>query len=199
MNQPKREKAKRTKLKIIDAAREIMNNKGVLKTSVNDIVRQAGVAKGTFYLYFEAKEDIINAIIEANIVHFKTLFRSLKDMPVSPEAVEGMIDQLIRALKEHTDILKSMHHVRFLSELNVGLIKNSLADEFADYIKPWLDRGVSQKMIVISDTRFFALYIFSSFHEMIDMTVFKPDLCRIDQLGRNMNEIMHRLLFHKEK
>ena len=199
MNQPKSEKAKRTRMRIIDAARELMNKKGVLKTSVNDIVRQAGVAKGTFYLYFEAKEDIINAIIEANIVQFKKLFLTLKDMPVSPQAVEVMIDQLMYALKEHEDILKSMHHVRFLSEPNVGLIKNSLADEFADYIKAWLDHGVAQRMIDIPDTRFFALYISSSFHEMIDMSVFKPDICSINQLGRNMKEIMRRLLFYKDK
>ena len=32
--------------------------------SVDDIVRAAGVAKGTFYLYFETKDDVVNAVAE---------------------------------------------------------------------------------------------------------------------------------------
>ena len=37
---------------------------GVAGTSVDDIVRAAGVAKGTFYLYFETRDDIVTAVAE---------------------------------------------------------------------------------------------------------------------------------------
>ena len=36
--------------------------KGVSATSVDDIVSAAGVAKGTFYLYFATKDDVVNAV-----------------------------------------------------------------------------------------------------------------------------------------
>jgi len=39
-------------------------DKGVAATSVDDIVEAAGVAKGTFYLYFRTKEDAVNAVAE---------------------------------------------------------------------------------------------------------------------------------------
>ncbi len=38
--------------------------KGVAASSVDDIVEAAGVAKGTFYLYFQTKDDAINAVAE---------------------------------------------------------------------------------------------------------------------------------------
>ena len=37
---------------------------GVDDTSVNDIVTEAGIAKGTFYLYFSSRDDLINAVFE---------------------------------------------------------------------------------------------------------------------------------------
>lgn len=37
--------------------------KGIEKTSIDDIVKNAGVAKGTFYLYFTDKYDILNKLI----------------------------------------------------------------------------------------------------------------------------------------
>ena len=47
---------------LIEAAATVFAEKGVAATSVDDIVRAAGVAKGTFYLYFTTKDDAVNAV-----------------------------------------------------------------------------------------------------------------------------------------
>ncbi|MHB8894451.1 MAG: TetR/AcrR family transcriptional regulator [Candidatus Geothermincolia bacterium] len=49
---------------LIAAARKLLEEKGVGDTSVSDIVREVGVAQGTFYWYFESKEDVLNAVLE---------------------------------------------------------------------------------------------------------------------------------------
>jgi AcrR family transcriptional regulator len=50
---------------LIDAAVAVFSAKGVAAASVDDIVRAAGVAKGTFYLYFPTKDDAVNAVASA--------------------------------------------------------------------------------------------------------------------------------------
>lgn len=52
---------------LIDAAANVFGNKGFESTAVSDIVREAGVAQGTFYLYFETKNDIVNALVDRMI------------------------------------------------------------------------------------------------------------------------------------
>lgn len=47
---------------ILDAAVGVFLKKGVGEATVDDITREAGVAKGTFYLYFESKEHLIAAL-----------------------------------------------------------------------------------------------------------------------------------------
>ena len=49
---------------LLDAASDLFMRKGVAASSVDDIVAAAGVAKGTFYLYFRTKDDAINAVAE---------------------------------------------------------------------------------------------------------------------------------------
>ncbi len=49
---------------LIDASIAVFSAKGVSATSVDDIVQAAGVAKGTFYLYFATKDDAVNAVAE---------------------------------------------------------------------------------------------------------------------------------------
>ncbi|OGK08057.1 MAG: hypothetical protein A2Y63_03870 [Candidatus Riflebacteria bacterium RBG_13_59_9] len=43
---------------ILDAATEVIRDKGIMNATVDDIAQRAGVAKGTVYLYFKSKEDV---------------------------------------------------------------------------------------------------------------------------------------------
>ena len=45
---------------LLNTAFDLFTTKGINKTSISDIVDNAGVAKGTFYLYFSDKYDIRN-------------------------------------------------------------------------------------------------------------------------------------------
>ena len=49
---------------LLEAAVSVFSEKGIASASVDDIVRAAGVAKGTFYLYFATKDDAIDAVAE---------------------------------------------------------------------------------------------------------------------------------------
>ena len=57
---PDRRAARRRAL--VEAAVSVFSQKGVAAASVDDIVRAAAVAKGTFYLYFTTKDDAVSAV-----------------------------------------------------------------------------------------------------------------------------------------
>lgn len=48
---------------LLDSAFELFAKIGVNSTTIDEIVRNAGVAKGTFYLYFKDKYDILDMIV----------------------------------------------------------------------------------------------------------------------------------------
>jgi len=49
---------------IVSAAAEVFAQRGVARTTVSDIVKAAGVAQGTFYLYFDSKDDAVFAVVD---------------------------------------------------------------------------------------------------------------------------------------
>lgn len=57
-DEPKTAKA-RKKRRILEAATELFISQGYRKTSVDEVARQAAVAKGTVYLYFKTKSDLL--------------------------------------------------------------------------------------------------------------------------------------------
>lgn len=51
------------KMKIIDTAFSLFREHSVNATAIDDIVKAAGIARGTFYLYFKDKSDLLEQII----------------------------------------------------------------------------------------------------------------------------------------
>jgi len=49
---------------LVSAAASVFAQRGVANTAVSDIVKAAGVAQGTFYLYFDAKDDAVLAVVQ---------------------------------------------------------------------------------------------------------------------------------------
>jgi AcrR family transcriptional regulator len=50
--------------RILDAAQSLFLRYGVKRTALDDVVRAAGIAKGTLYLYFDSKDALFAAIAE---------------------------------------------------------------------------------------------------------------------------------------
>lgn len=57
------ENKKKKKDALFNTAYDLFTTKGINSTAISDIVEKAGVAKGTFYLYFKDKYDIKNKLV----------------------------------------------------------------------------------------------------------------------------------------
>jgi AcrR family transcriptional regulator len=66
---------------LVDAAFGVFMDKGVAASSVDDIVAAAGVAKGTFYLYFQTKDDAVNAVAERIVDGVAGIFEATAAKP----------------------------------------------------------------------------------------------------------------------
>ena len=53
---------------LVEAAAAVFARNGVAATTVDDVVREAGVAKGTFYLYFTTKDEVVTAVADRLVV-----------------------------------------------------------------------------------------------------------------------------------
>ena len=51
-----------TKRKLLETAKKIVGEKGLVNTSIEEITKACGVSNGTFYTYFKRKEDVIFAL-----------------------------------------------------------------------------------------------------------------------------------------
>ena len=112
---------------LLNTAFDFFTTKGFSKTSISDIVAKAGVAKGTFYLYFKDKYDIRNRLI----MHKSSqLFRqAAQDLELAPDVSSlSFEDKLIRIADSIIGQLSGNQALlRFISKnLSWGLFKTAL-------------------------------------------------------------------------
>jgi AcrR family transcriptional regulator len=55
---------------ILDAAETLFTTKGYEKTTVNDILERVEIGKGTFYHYFQSKEEVMDAVIDRTVTSY---------------------------------------------------------------------------------------------------------------------------------
>lgn len=91
--------------KILSAAYELFSKKGIQKTAIDEVVKRAEIAKGTFYLYFKSKYDLLDMVII--------------------EKSEQLIKILINKLKEknNTELLTPVEQLLFFTDLVLGAIE----------------------------------------------------------------------------
>ena len=119
-------------------------------TAISDIVEKAGVAKGTFYLYFKDKTDIRNRLISSKAtLLFQNAWIKLNQTPLTQldEQFIFLTDEILHALESDKSLLF------FLSKhLSWGIFRSSMTEEKTpDGISA---REIYKQMIARSGCRF---------------------------------------------
>jgi AcrR family transcriptional regulator len=92
----RRARGDRTRAALVDAATELFAAKGVEATSVDEITTAAAVAKGTFYVHFQRKQDVL-------LEQSARFVGGIADDPAlaEPAAAAAMLRTLARLIASH--------------------------------------------------------------------------------------------------
>lgn len=115
---------KQKKDALLSTAFELFTSKGIQKTSIADIVQKAGVAKGTFYLYFTDKYDVRNHLISHKASQlFFAANQALLESTITDfeDKIIFLVDHIINQLNDNKSLLT------FISKnLSWGIFKSAL-------------------------------------------------------------------------
>nr|WP_296157081.1 TetR/AcrR family transcriptional regulator [uncultured Blautia sp.] len=124
LNKKKKEDA------LYNTAFELFTTKGPNKTTISDIVERAGVAKGTFYLYFKDKYDIRNKLASHKTKDlFYAAYQAVIENHITgfPAQLHFMIDHILENLKNDSQLL-----IFVSKNLSWGVFQAALEDQMPD-------------------------------------------------------------------
>jgi AcrR family transcriptional regulator len=126
---------------ILAAARSTFAERGYHATSVSDIVARSEVARGTFYLYFEGKRAVFDALLDRFLAAIKERVHVVRIGPGCPSPYTQLRDNVARVL----DLLVEQREIAvILLEHAVGLDASADAklEAFEDEMTEMLRRAL---------------------------------------------------------
>jgi AcrR family transcriptional regulator len=92
---------------ILDAARTVFSRDGYAASSVEDVAAEAGIAKGTVYLYFKSKEELYLAALLRDMKAFAADGRAqMEHEPSLREKIEAFLRIRLEYCRAHEDFLR---------------------------------------------------------------------------------------------
>src|SRR5512132_3834692 len=88
--------SERTRNAIREGANGLFLERGIDQTTVDAICEAAGVSKGTFYLYFKRKEDLLLEYGLTRLRRIREMLPRLIGKKTLREAVDVMLDEVVR-------------------------------------------------------------------------------------------------------
>lgn len=180
----------------MNAAQRLFLENGPAATTIEQITSAADVAKGTFYLYFSSKEDVLAALSERFIVQYADMLRATiakrpsrdwkgKIAAWAKSGVTGLLDAgplaeiLFHAHQQPVDWNKHSTLVAPLEEL--------------------LRAGLSEGAWAIDDPHFTAMFLFSGLHGAVDDALFGAKPINRSELVRKVRVVALRAMALDDK
>jgi AcrR family transcriptional regulator len=164
---------------ILGAALRVFARAGYHAASVDDIVREAKVARGTFYLYFPSKHQVFSALVDDLVADLE---RGIVRVDVSPTAPPPMV-QLEHNVVWLLSLTRSRPEMlRILLWEAVGLDQaldrklDSFHQRTFDLMQSSLELGIAMGLVLPCDTRVTARMLLGSLKELMLSLLVRGDL-----------------------
>ena len=152
------------------SAKQAFAEKGFHETSISRIVRQSGIARSTFYQYFDSKLHLFQSILDSFLLDLHDSIRPISLTPGADAPLVQIQDNLTRVLNlvlEERDLTRILlHHTSVLDRTLVGRMDEFYGDA-AGMIQRSLNLGISMHLVRPCDTRLTSFSIIGAVKEVV--------------------------------
>lgn len=137
VNKPKTKRGRDTLNRLLSAAAQVFYEKGYHSASINDITRLAGVASGTFYVYFDSKYDLYKfLLLQCSHMIRKHLSQAIRGCSTRREAERVGLREWLKFVQQN----RYVYHVIWES---LYIDKQLFTDYYVNFCKAYM-RGLNR-------------------------------------------------------
>lgn len=135
--EPRSAKGRRTRARFLEAAKAIFERDGFLNARIGDISEAAGLSHGSFYHYFDSKEQIFRELAEAQEVSILTMHEAGETVPQDQSPIERVRSANRHYLEAYQREARLMRVIEEVSRYDdeVLAVRSRRQQEFAEKLR----------------------------------------------------------------
>jgi AcrR family transcriptional regulator len=145
--EPATARGQRTRQKVLEAAEEVFGARGYDSASIGDITRMAGVAQGTFYLYFSSKQAVFAELVrELGNMLRRTLTDAVRGLDDRMTVERAGFEAFLRFVQEHKNLYRIVRQAEFVDEELYREYYRRIADGYREGLARAMKLGEMRKL-----------------------------------------------------
>ncbi|HXG28691.1 MAG TPA: TetR/AcrR family transcriptional regulator [Nevskiales bacterium] len=125
-----------TRTRLLDAAEQAFGTLGFHNASIADITRTADVGQGTFYLYFQSKEDIFRELVRHMGRKLRAaISQAIADAGPRLQAERVGLEAFLRFVAEHRNLYRVVQESLFVDEASYRAYYEEFAAAYAEALR----------------------------------------------------------------
>lgn len=128
---------------LLDAAIKVFGSRGYHQAQISDIIEEAGVARGTFYLYFKSKREIFDAVISRlfEVVNEKVQRLPREAVIEIPSQLKGNLERVTHLLLDRPEWLQLLFNETIGMDESLNERWRQFYNRLLDLIRKGLKQG----------------------------------------------------------
>jgi TetR/AcrR family transcriptional regulator, transcriptional repressor for nem operon len=157
---------------ILDAAQQVLLRRGPAAATMADVAEAAAVAKGTVYLYFPSKAELLAALRARYFERFTAIFAARADaQPGTPPALATRIRALVAASYDFALANHELHHVLFHE---AGLGEHDTFARARAAVARLVETGAASGELDVPDTALATDFVLHGLHGILVAATHQP-------------------------
>lgn len=178
-----------TKDLIVDSALRLFAERGYAETSMSSIAEEAGVSKGTLYLYFSSKEEMFREMMETG---FEAMLKQVGSLVKQDKPVKQLVYDYIKISHDFCEENKEVSRIiadnfaRVISDEFKETMERQM-EKMLSYLRVLIERGIKKEVFKEINKEFMLIYLLRTvtiFHEKLFMEMTISSEEKIDTLYR---------------
>ncbi len=183
---------------LIDAAERLFITEGYVQTAIGDIVNEVKVSQGTFYYYFDSKEDVLVAVLEKEIMIMESDFCQIANSNDLDEAAKlnSMLNRFISIAASGKKLMGYVHE-GMNATLHKKLMKVRPFARIAPVMAEVISKGIDKGRFNVEhplETSYLLLMLISSALRMFHLQEILSNSKDAAQVDKNFPENMRTAL-----
>ena len=156
---------------ILEHARDVFAKRGYHASKVEDIVAAAGVARGTFYLYFDDKRAIFEEIVDRLLMRFGIAIVRIDPKLGVDEQVRELLRRIIRLLIDERVTTKILLEGAMGVDPAFDRKIHSFFEQVRSFLEESLKEGQDLGFVVKGGARMQATFVIGALKEIMTQVV----------------------------
>lgn len=162
---------------ILAAGERVIRARGPERATIDEVVAAAGIAKGTFYLYFRSKADLL-AALRSRFAELVVAAASIEAQPERsgewPARARHLVEVIADTHLENADLYRAL----FAESASGGMsgAEEQWSDEIVRRLTRFIEAGVAADAFAVADAEATALLFFHAVHGLVHEALRRPEV-----------------------